>query len=86
MLSENTDIQIVYYNSLSRRIGESFYSITEWSCIICLSSVSGTLTLNSIEQGFWTPFINPMSSNGAVESRVSWKAQRIRTKFMNTDL
>jgi hypothetical protein len=43
--------------------------------------------LNSIEQGCWTSaFINPMSSNGAVESRVSWKAQRIRIELMNTDL
>jgi hypothetical protein len=66
--------------------GNPFYATSGSFCIMCLSSISGTLVLNSIAHGWETPFIYPMSSNGAAGSRVSWKAQRIRTEFMKIDL
>jgi hypothetical protein len=63
-----------------------FYVTSRSFCTMCLRSVSGTLVLNSIAHGLETPFIYPMSSNDATGSRVSWKAQIIRTEFMKTDL
>jgi hypothetical protein len=66
--------------------GSAFYATSGSFCIMCLSSVSGTLVLNSIAHGWDTRFIYPMSSNDAAGSRVSWKAQRIRTEFMKMDL
>lgn len=57
--------------------------------IMRLSSVSGSLILNSIvhDWGFSnTPLMNPMSFSGLVGSRTRWKAQRIRSELMNTDL
>jgi hypothetical protein len=62
------------------------HATSECFSMMRLSSVSGTLVLNLIEHGRRFPFMNAMSSNGSVRSRVSWKAQRIRSEVMNTDL
>jgi hypothetical protein len=53
-----------------------------------LSSVAGILVSNLIAHGFsdFSPIIIPMSSNGFVGSNVSWKAQKIRSELINTDL
>ncbi|KAJ8584908.1 hypothetical protein M405DRAFT_826001 [Rhizopogon salebrosus TDB-379] len=53
-----------------------------------LSSISGILVLKSIPYAGTSriPVMNPMSSSDPVRSGVSWKAQRTRREFMNTDL
>lgn len=56
---------------------------------MCLSSGSGILLSNSIAHGGTidiTPFMNPLSSNGFVGFKVSWKAHMVRSELMNTDL
>lgn len=65
------------------------HATSESLCIMRLSSVLGSLVLNSIAHGWAfsnTPLMNPMSSSGLVGSRTRRNAQRIRSELMNTDL
>jgi hypothetical protein len=75
--------ELWYYLVLLERVPNGSL---EFFSMMRLSSVSGTLVLNSIEHGRRSPFMNAMSSNGCIGSRVSWKAQRRRSDVINTDL